>query len=65
MFKLVAVKTIAWSYDDESPKETVTFEYGGFMMQYALQKPDGTLDSAEYLAAGTRSRTSATSSLMI
>src|SRR3954454_3582922 len=28
-FKLVAVKTISWSYDDESPKETVTFEYGG------------------------------------
>src|SRR3954453_9234144 len=28
-FKLVAVKTVSWSYDDESPKETVTFEYGG------------------------------------
>jgi hypothetical protein len=22
------VKTISWSHDDESPKETVTFEYG-------------------------------------
>ena len=49
MFKLVAVKTIAWSYDDESPKETVTFEYGGFILRYALQKPDGTLDQTPYV----------------
>lgn len=48
-FKLVAVKTIAWSYDDESPKETVTFEYGALLVQYALQKPDGTLDTAAYV----------------
>ena len=25
---IVAAKKISWSYDDESPKETVTFEYG-------------------------------------
>ena len=25
---------------DESPKETVTFEYGGLSIQYAQQKPD-------------------------
>jgi len=50
MFKLVAVKTISWSYDDESPKETVTFEYGGMIIRYALQKPDGTLDGTDYLA---------------
>jgi type VI secretion system secreted protein Hcp len=42
-FKLVAVKTLGWSHDDEAPKETVTFEYGALVIQYALQKPDGTL----------------------
>ena len=40
-FKLVAVKTISWSYDDESPKETVTFEYGGLQVHYSQQQPDG------------------------
>ncbi|MBO0800302.1 MAG: type VI secretion system tube protein Hcp [Blastocatellia bacterium] len=40
-FKLVAVKTISWSYDDESPKETVTFEYGGLQVHYSQQKADG------------------------
>lgn len=43
-FKLVACKTIAWSYDDESPKEALTFEYGGLQVFYMNQKPDGTLD---------------------
>lgn len=42
-FKLVAVKTVAWAHDDEAPKETVTFEYGGLIIQYAQQKPDGSL----------------------
>lgn len=42
-FKLVAVKTISWSHDDESPKETVTFEYGGLQVRYTQQNPDGTL----------------------
>ncbi len=42
-FKLVAVKTISWSYDDESPKETATFEYGGLQVHYAPQNPDGSL----------------------
>ena len=28
---------------DEAPKETVTFEYGGLVVQYAQQSPDGTL----------------------
>jgi len=42
-FKLVAVKTISWSHDDESPKETVTFEYGGLQIHYCAQNPDGTL----------------------
>jgi type VI secretion system Hcp family effector len=42
-FKLVAVKTISWSHDDESPKETITFEYGGLMVGYAQQNADGSL----------------------
>ncbi len=41
LFKLVAVKTISWQYDDESPKETVTFEYGGLQVHYGQQNPDG------------------------
>ncbi len=41
LFKLVAVKTIAWSYDDEAPKETTTFEYGGLQVHYAQQNPNG------------------------
>jgi type VI protein secretion system component Hcp len=41
LFKLVGVKTIAWSYDDQSPKETVTFEYGGLQVHYAQQEPNG------------------------
>lgn len=42
-FKLVAVKTVSWAHDDEAPKETVTFEYGGMAIQYALQAPSGKL----------------------
>jgi|SRR4051812_42566412 type VI protein secretion system component Hcp len=42
IFKMVGVKTISWSYDDEAPKETTTFEYGGFQIHYRPQKPDGT-----------------------
>ena len=45
LFKLVAVKTISWAYDDESPKETTTFEYGGLQVHYTPQKPDGTMDA--------------------
>jgi type VI secretion system secreted protein Hcp len=44
-FKLVAVKTVSWAHDDEAPKETVTFEYGGVIVQYAPQKSDGRLDT--------------------
>jgi hypothetical protein len=29
------------SMNDESPKETVTFEYGGLQVIYSQQKPDG------------------------
>lgn len=45
-FKLVAIKTISWAHDDESPKETLTFEYGGLQVRYLQQKPDGTFASA-------------------
>jgi len=41
-FKLVGVKTVSWAHDDESPKETVTFEFGAMVIQYAQQKADGT-----------------------
>jgi type VI secretion system secreted protein Hcp len=44
-FKLVGVKTISWSHDDESPKETVTFAYGGILIRYCQQKPDGSLNT--------------------
>jgi len=40
-FKLVAVKTISWAHDDEAPKETCTFEYGGLIINYGQQKPSG------------------------
>ena len=42
-FKLVAVKTISWSYDAGSPKEVVTFEYGGLQVRYSPQNPNGAL----------------------
>jgi type VI secretion system secreted protein Hcp len=41
-FKLVGVKTISWSHDDESPKETTTFAYGGLLIRYVQQNTDGT-----------------------
>ena len=44
-FKLVAVKTISWEHDEESPKETVTFEYGGMLIRYCQQNADGSLQS--------------------
>ena len=40
-FKLVAVKTVGWAHDDEAPKETVTFEYGGLIVNYGQQAPNG------------------------
>ncbi|RKS73751.1 type VI secretion system secreted protein Hcp [Motilibacter peucedani] len=40
-FKLVAVKTLAWSHDEESPRESVTFDYGGLQVKYRAQNPDG------------------------
>jgi type VI protein secretion system component Hcp len=49
-FKLVGVKTISYSHDDESPKETITFVYGAMIIRYCQQKSDGTLNPA--IAAG-------------
>ncbi|HLY58231.1 MAG TPA: type VI secretion system tube protein Hcp [Stellaceae bacterium] len=46
-FKMVAIKTISWSHDDEAPKETMTFEYGGLQIRYTLQKPDGSMDTVK------------------
>jgi type VI secretion system Hcp family effector len=43
-FKLVAVKTLGWAHDDEAPKESVTFEYGGLQIRYGLQLPNGKID---------------------
>lgn len=43
-FKLVAVKTIAWSHDETSPKETITFEYGGLQVRYGIQAPNGQIN---------------------
>jgi type VI secretion system secreted protein Hcp len=42
-FKLVAVKTISWSHDETSPKETITFEYGALLVRYGIQNPNGTI----------------------
>ncbi len=42
-FKLVAVKTISWANDTDYPKETVTFEYGGLVVEYWPQKADGSM----------------------
>lgn len=47
-FKLVAVKTVAWAHDDESPKETVTIEYGALNIQYCQQKPNGSMCAIQY-----------------
>ena len=45
-FKLVAIKTLSWAHDDEAPKETVTFDYGGLHINYLQQKADGNLVQA-------------------
>jgi len=55
-FKLVAVKTLSWSYDDEAPKETITFEYGGLLIEYSLQLPSGQFDSKPYQQGWNRVR---------
>ena len=48
--KLVAVKTIAYADNDQSPREQVSFEYDGLQIRYTPQRPDGSL--GELLVAG-------------
>ena len=42
-FKLAAVKTISYSHDETSPKEEVSFEYGGLLLRYSQQNSDGSV----------------------
>jgi type VI secretion system secreted protein Hcp len=42
-FKVVMVQTISWSHDDESPREAVTFAYGGLQIRYRQQTSSGSL----------------------
>ena len=51
-FKLVAVKTVSWSHDDESPKEEVTFEYGGLQVRYNQQDASGSMTTFPVQASG-------------
>jgi len=51
-FKLVAVKTISWSHDDESPKEEVTFEYGGLQVRYNQQDASGSMGTIPIFKGG-------------
>jgi hypothetical protein len=37
----VVVKGISWAHDDESPKETVTFQYGGMVVVPPQPPPRG------------------------
>jgi type VI secretion system secreted protein Hcp len=45
-FKLVGVTKIDFKSDEESPEETLEFEYGGLSVRYCRQLPNGTFDSA-------------------
>ena len=46
LYKLVAVKTVAWSAssDGESATEVVSFEYGGLIVVANIQSPDGKIN---------------------
>ncbi len=48
--KLVAVKTIAYTDGDQSPREQISFEYGGLQIRYTTQRADGS--SGEATVAG-------------
>lgn len=39
----LAAEELSQIVGGESPKETVTFEYGGLHVQYSQQSPSGTL----------------------
>jgi type VI protein secretion system component Hcp len=40
-FKLVAVKSISWGYDPDESRETISFEYGGLVVEYFEQQASG------------------------
>jgi type VI secretion system secreted protein Hcp len=42
-FKLVALKTMSWSHDDESPTEDLEFEYGALQIRYGQQNAGGSI----------------------
>ena len=42
-FKLVALKHMTWSHDEESPTEELEFEYGGLQIRYGVQQPGGAI----------------------
>ncbi len=44
-FKSVYVSKVNWTSSDESPKESVTMGFGGMILQYRSQKPDGSLNT--------------------
>lgn len=44
-FRVVGVKSIDWSHDEEAPKETLTFEYGALNVRYSPQDTGGGLGS--------------------
>ena len=45
-FRLVAVKTVSWSHNDDVPKETISFEYGALAVSYVPQDATGKQQSA-------------------
>ena len=53
-FVMAAVKTVSWAHDEESPNETVTFEYGGLQIFYGIQKADGTINQSSIPAGWDR-----------
>lgn len=46
-FKLAAVKSISWSHDETSPKEEVTFEFGGLLVRYTPQESSGAMGAVQ------------------
>ena len=42
-FHLVGVKTLNWAHDEESPTESIEFEYGAIQLQYSQQDKKGAL----------------------
>ena len=45
---------VSWSHDDESPKESVTFEYGSLGRVTSVTDPRGNVTTGTYDAKGNR-----------